>query len=324
MASLLAAARRLRGQDTTFSTDVKVVSLLRHCARQERGKIVRKVWPRTISRWKKTAARKPSAISRRRPTFRSTLGLLVDTSVQPAPRDRPGAHQPASASSIRCCARDKDQAFVIHFDREVELLQDLTSSKKELESALRLLEISQPSHPASRAEEGGGAIRRAGVAGAAGEAEELSYTMPYCWCFSDEIMSKQHGRKAVILLTDGDDHGSKMTLTDAVASAQHADTLVYSILFADHEGFEWLQACPGWAAGAGTVVAGDTRSSLTTMERKFSSRFRERRAAVSLKFPRRRRSTTFTAAFKRSCATSTASAIHPTAQTRAQDFGELV
>jgi VWFA-related protein len=54
---------------------------------------------------------------------------------------------------------------------------------------------------------------------------------------SDEIMSKQHGRKAVIVLSDGVDTGSKMTLYDAVASAQRADTLVYSILFEDPDAY---------------------------------------------------------------------------------------
>ena len=49
-------------------------------------------------------------------------------------------------------------------------------------------------------------------------------------------MSKQPGRKALIVLSDGVDHGSKETLAEAIETAQRADTVVYSILFADHEG----------------------------------------------------------------------------------------
>src|SRR5205823_12093530 len=50
---------------------------------------------------------------------------------------------------------------------------------------------------------------------------------------SDDLMRKQKGRKALILLTDGVDTGSRLSLTEAVESAQRADTLVYSVLFAD-------------------------------------------------------------------------------------------
>ena len=53
---------------------------------------------------------------------------------------------------------------------------------------------------------------------------------------SDELMRKQTGRKALILLTDGVDHGSKVSIYDAIVAAHRSDTLVYSILFADEEG----------------------------------------------------------------------------------------
>ena len=52
---------------------------------------------------------------------------------------------------------------------------------------------------------------------------------------SNEIMSKQQGRKAVILLTDGVDNGSKTFLNDAIEASQRSDTLVYSILFSDEQ-----------------------------------------------------------------------------------------
>jgi VWFA-related protein len=53
---------------------------------------------------------------------------------------------------------------------------------------------------------------------------------------SDEIMRHQQGRKAVILLTDGVDHGSKESMGTAIEEAQRADTLIYSIMFEGEEG----------------------------------------------------------------------------------------
>ena len=50
---------------------------------------------------------------------------------------------------------------------------------------------------------------------------------------SNELMQKQQGRKAAILLSDGEDNGSKVSLTSAIEAAQRSDTLVYSIGFYD-------------------------------------------------------------------------------------------
>jgi VWFA-related protein len=51
------------------------------------------------------------------------------------------------------------------------------------------------------------------------------------------LMRKQEGRKALVLLTDGVDHGIKETLDSAIESAQRANTVVYSILFKDNEAY---------------------------------------------------------------------------------------
>ena len=54
---------------------------------------------------------------------------------------------------------------------------------------------------------------------------------------SDELMKKQEGRKALVILTDGVDMGSKESLEAAIESAQRANTIVYSILFEDDEAY---------------------------------------------------------------------------------------
>ena len=131
---------------------------------------------------------------------------------------------------MTCCAPEKDKAFLIHFDREVELLQDLTSSREKLENALRLLDTS-PSGQASGNQKTGG--QRGGGRQRFGGGGTQLYDAVYL--ASDEVIKKQQGRKALIILSDGVDKGSKESLSTAIETAQRADTVVYSILFADDE-----------------------------------------------------------------------------------------
>jgi VWFA-related protein len=75
---------------------------------------------------------------------------------------------------------------------------------------------------------------------------------------SNELMKKQQGRKALIVLSDGDDRGSKESLQSAIEAAQRANTVVYSILFADnhqdnsgfgHQGGGMGRHGGGWPGG---------------------------------------------------------------------------
>src|SRR6201988_5205391 len=157
-----------------------------------------------------------------------TLGLLVDTSL--SQRRVLAQEKSASYSFFDHIPReDKDKAFLIHFDREVELLQDLTASREKLRAGLEQLD--PPSFSNASAGGGGGSGRGHSHGGGG----TLLYDSIYL--ASNELMKKQHGRKALIILTDGIDHGSKESLNTAIASAQRADTAVYSILFADEDAY---------------------------------------------------------------------------------------
>ena len=153
-----------------------------------------------------------------------TLGLVIDTSGSM----RRVIDQERSASSTffdQVLREDRDKAFVIHFDSEVELLQDLTSARKKLQVALTELEVAEP-RQLNRGNSPNPGRRRA-----AGGTSLYDGVLLAC----DELMRKQKGRKAIIVLSDGVDNASRSTLADAIASAQKADTLVYAILIADEQ-----------------------------------------------------------------------------------------
>lgn len=220
---LLTPVQALRAQEQPkISVEVKVVNVMA-TVRDKHGKIVTNLakddfvleedgHPQTI------------AYFSREGDLPLTLGLLVDTSL--SQRRVLERERNASYSFLDNMLREKDLAFVVHFDREVELLQDLTSSRKKLESALGLIE-----EPSSSSGSGGPRGQR-GVFGRVGT---LLYDAVYL--ASNELMRKRQGRKALIILSDGVDAGSKESLVTAIESAQRADTVVYSILFADQESY---------------------------------------------------------------------------------------
>jgi len=157
------------------------------------------------------------------------LGLLIDTSL--SQRKVLDQERTASYSFLdKLLRQDKDLAFVIHFDREVELLQEFTPSRPQLQAALQ--KLSTPQYDG-----GGGSGGYPGNGGSGGGRSHGGGTLLYDAIFlaSDELMSKQQGRKALIILSDGVDHGSKETMAEAIATAQRADTIIYSILFADED-----------------------------------------------------------------------------------------
>jgi VWFA-related protein len=232
--SVFPAARLLWGQrqNPTFSADVKVVSLLA-TVRNKQGQIVRDL---TQDDFLLDEDGRPQTIRyfARETDLPLTLGLLVDTSG--SQRRVLGDERIASYRFFEQVLREqRDLAFIIHFDFDVELLQDLTSSRRKLEAALE--ELDSPSMqrqggagrgplPGSR----GGGRGRGGPGGGTDLYDAVLLA-------SDELMKKQSGRKALILLSDGVDTGSKTLLADAVESAQRADTLAYSILFEDPDAY---------------------------------------------------------------------------------------
>ena len=237
-ATLLPASRLLAWQDggtaqqAKFSADVSVVNVL-VSARDKQGKIVHDL---TKDDFVLDEGGRPQTIKyfAQQIDMPLTLGLLVDTSG--SQRHVLDQERRASLEFFRHVMReDKDQAFAIHFDSEVELLQDLTSSRKDLGASLNDLETSKPQlnrRSSGSSDPQGGGYPRDGGQRRGGTALYDAVLLG-----SDELMRKQQGRKAMILLSDGVDNASKVSLTSAIESAQRSDTLVYSIRFADTQGF---------------------------------------------------------------------------------------
>jgi VWFA-related protein len=199
-----------------------------------------------------------------------TVGLLVDTSM--SQRDVLSDERSASATFVDQTLRTdmKDQAFLIHFDHEVELLQDLTTSRQKLDSALNLLRIAQSEQDASNSgqhpdpdsqdpDQGGGYHHGGGT-----------HLYDAIFLASDELMKKQPGRKALIVLSDGVDRGSMESLDSAIEAAQRANTVVYSIYFKGEEPSQnfgghhggWRMGGPGYGGpgyGGGGPYGGQRR-----------------------------------------------------------------
>ena len=154
-----------------------------------------------------------------------TLGILIDSSgSQQRVLDM---EKEVGSQFLDDILRPKDLAFVISFDVNVELLQDFTNSTRELHVALNRARINT----------GGGSC--GGVPGIGGGPVPCSGTPKGTLLYDgvylaghDEL-ANQVGRKAMIILTDGEDQGSQLTIREAIEAAQKADSIVYVLLIAD-------------------------------------------------------------------------------------------
>jgi VWFA-related protein len=229
----LTPAKRLLGwqessPDAKYSSDVKVVNVLAS-VHDKNGKVVSTLDKDDFS---VEEDGRPQVIRyfARQSDLPLTLGLLVDTSGSES-RNIESERRASYKFFDQVVREGEDKAFLIHFDREVELLQDLTSSKTQLDKGLDSLTGDQLNRRNSNGGQGqGGGQGPGGGRGRGGGGTTLYDAVLLA---SEELMEKQKGRKAVVLFSDGEDNGSKVTLTRAIESAQRADTLVYSVRFYD-------------------------------------------------------------------------------------------
>jgi VWFA-related protein len=187
-----------------------------------------------------------------------TLGLLVD--VSKSQENLIDIERDASLAFFTQVIRQKDLAFLIGFGADSELLQDLTNSVPLLERGLKDLRLN---------------------AGATGVYTPSTFPTPggprgtvlydTVWLAAREKMREEVGRKALIILTDGDDVGSRIKIEEAIEAAQRADTIIYPILYEDPR---YTNPFFGGVSGEGPMqrLARETGGTVFRVDRKHSLR----------------------------------------------------
>jgi len=149
-----------------------------------------------------------------------TLGIMVDTSGSQQNVLR--IEQEQADAFVGQVIRAKDMAFVLHFDLEVELLQDLTGDKRLLTRGIDETVIN--------AGGGGptpGTFPTANIGG--------THLYDAVYLASNDVLKGEIGRKVLILLTDGEDQGSRIKLDTALEAAQKSDVIIYAVDIVDRE-----------------------------------------------------------------------------------------
>jgi VWFA-related protein len=145
-----------------------------------------------------------------------TIGILLDTSgsqIHVLPLE-----QESGAEFLKDVLTPKDEAFLISFDINVNLLADYTNSPREIKRSIDSAVINTGAGTGS-------------ITGNGNPRGTLLYDAVYL--AAHDKLRQEAGRKILVLLTDGGDQGSQETLKTATEAAQKANTIVYVILIAD-------------------------------------------------------------------------------------------
>jgi len=159
-----------------------------------------------------------------------TIGILLDTSgsqINVLPLEKT-----SGAEFLRDVLTPKDEAFVISFDINIDLLADYTNSPRELERAMNQAQINTGASS-------GGITGNAKVGG--------TKLFDAVYLAAHDKLRQEAGRKVLVLLTDGGEQGSDETLKSATEAAQKSNAIIYVILIADR----------GFYSGQGMSFGGD-------------------------------------------------------------------
>jgi VWFA-related protein len=213
-----AAGAHVSSQDQAIKVGVSLVSLYA-TVRDNHKAIVPNLEQNDFKIFEDNVEQKVAFFSKEK-TLPLTMGLLIDTSGSEAAMI--GAEQQAAIQFLQRVMQKRDEALVITFDLDVDLLADWTNDVSELDRAIRRARINAPS---------GAGRTTAGPFPTSGSGGTNFYDAVYLACH--DKMASEAGRKALIILTDADDNGSKITLNEAVEAAQRADTVIHMLVVYD-------------------------------------------------------------------------------------------
>ncbi len=155
-----------------------------------------------------------------------SLGLALDTSLSQG--RMLSMEQQAAKIFLRSVLQSADRAFVLNFDVDVKLLSDFTNAPADLTRAIDSAQINQTGRsvlPEEAAHPAGG-----------------THLYDAVYLASNELMKARVGRKVLVLVTDGEDQGSKINLPKSIESAEKADVIVYSIVVSDPDFYSLMGA----------------------------------------------------------------------------------
>jgi VWFA-related protein len=156
-------------------------------------------------------------------TMPITLGLLIDTSG--SEQNRLGAEQEAASRFLERVMKKGDEAMVISFDLDVDLLADFTDDRAQIERSINKARIGAVS---------GGVVTPGTIPSNTGGTHFYDAVFLAC----NDKLATEAGRKALVIITDAQDEGSRLRVEEAIEAAQRTDTVIHILLVHD-PGFSW-------------------------------------------------------------------------------------
>lgn len=204
--------------DTVIRVDVQIVNVLA-TVRNKDGVLVNNLTKDDFTLYEDGVEQEISYFERQT-NLPLTIGLLVDTSV--SQENLINEERTAGYRFLDKVLRvDKDLAFLMSFDIDVELLQDFTAAKPLLQDGLERLEVQ-------------GAVGGVMPGPVPQDTQPVGTAMyDAVYLAADEMFKGQVGRKALVLISDGYDYGSKVDLKEAIEASQRSDVIVFAVRYYD-------------------------------------------------------------------------------------------